>query len=414
MTDTSRFRLFQAYGVELEYMIVDRDNLGVKSVADELLKHKLGQYESDFVNGPITWSNELVLHVIEIKSTQPEQDFVTLGHSFQQNVQTINSILKEWNAMLMPTGAHPFMNPMTQTRLWPHGSNDVYAQYNKIFNCHGHGWSNLQSVHINLPFHGDEEFARLHAAIRVILPLLPGLCASTPILDGRFTGTFDTRLKYYKLNQARIPSITGRVIPEGVFSESEYQSVIYDQIQSDLTPYDPEGILNPTWVNSRGAIARFDRGSIEIRIMDCQESPVADLALARLVVEAVKALAEEKFVSLEQLKQWDTESLAAIYDSAVEGAGDAVIQHQNFLSLFGITSGQATVKEVWLHLQEVLSAAPSTQLDDYASALNHVLSQGTLAQRIVRAIDNNFSHGNVTRVYRQLCECLSKGALFVP
>ena len=40
--------LFEAFGVELEYMIVDKDSLAVKPVADELLKHELGQYGSDF------------------------------------------------------------------------------------------------------------------------------------------------------------------------------------------------------------------------------------------------------------------------------------------------------------------------------------------------------------------------------
>jgi hypothetical protein len=59
----SRIHLFQGYGVELEYMIVDRDTLAVKPIADELLKYELGRYDSDFENGMVTWSNELVLHV---------------------------------------------------------------------------------------------------------------------------------------------------------------------------------------------------------------------------------------------------------------------------------------------------------------------------------------------------------------
>ena len=31
-----------------------------------------------------------------------------------------------------------------------------------------------QSTHLNLPFYDDEEFAKLHAAVRMILPILPG------------------------------------------------------------------------------------------------------------------------------------------------------------------------------------------------------------------------------------------------
>ena len=43
----------------------------------------------------------------------------------------------------------------------------IYDTFDRIFSCKGHGWANLQSMQINLPFRGDEEFARLHAAIRV-------------------------------------------------------------------------------------------------------------------------------------------------------------------------------------------------------------------------------------------------------
>src|SRR4051812_16736131 len=117
-TQAPRLHLFQAYGVELEYMIVDRDTLQVKSIADELLKHELGSYGSDFENGIITWSNELVLHVIELKSTRPELNLNGLDHAFHENVMRNNGILAGSNAMLLPAAAHPWMNPHTETKLW--------------------------------------------------------------------------------------------------------------------------------------------------------------------------------------------------------------------------------------------------------------------------------------------------------
>src|SRR6478735_6727891 len=214
----SRLHLFDAYGIELEYMLVNKDTLAVMPITDELLKHELGKYDSDFENGIVTWSNELVLHVVEIKSTKPEINFNVLESEFVQNIKRINEVLRNWNAMLMPSAAHPFMDPGSETKLWPHDNNDVYDIYNKVFDCKGHGWSNLQSTHLNLPFTGDREFAKLHAAIRLVLPLLPALCASSPIIGGGSTGLLDTRLRYYKTNQEKIKSITGSVIPEPVFS----------------------------------------------------------------------------------------------------------------------------------------------------------------------------------------------------
>ena len=41
--------------------------------------------------------------------------------------------------------------------------------------------------------------------------------------------------------------------------------------------YDPEGILQEEWVNAR-ALPDFDRNTGEIRVIDAQETPFADLA----------------------------------------------------------------------------------------------------------------------------------------
>src|ERR1044071_2607274 len=129
MQQPPRLHLFQCYGIELEYMLVDRTTLEVKPITDELLKQVLGSYGSDYENGIITWSNELVLHVVELKSTKPEANLNGLEHAFAENVKRINIILSKWNTMLMPTAAHPFMNPLTETKLWPHDNNEVYDIY---------------------------------------------------------------------------------------------------------------------------------------------------------------------------------------------------------------------------------------------------------------------------------------------
>ena len=48
-------------------------------------------------------------------------------------------------------------------------------------------------------------------------------------------------------------------------SHAAYERDILQRIYSDLEPLDPEGVLRHEWVNARGAIARFDRGTVEIR-----------------------------------------------------------------------------------------------------------------------------------------------------
>ncbi|MDW8287787.1 MAG: glutamate-cysteine ligase family protein, partial [Flammeovirgaceae bacterium] len=272
------FSLFEAFGVEIEYMIVDKDTLHIRSIADKLIFDTTGSYTSEVHRGELAWSNELVNHVIEIKCAHPASSLIGLQRKFWQNVCEINQRLEKYHAMLLPTGTHPLMYPH-EAELWKHEYNEIYALYDRIFDCRGHGWVNLQSTHLNLPFANDEEFGRLHAAIRILLPIIPALSASTPLLEGKLTNYLDVRLETYRHNQDKIPSITGKVIPEQVFTQQDYEEKIFKPIIRDIRPYDQEGILDRHFLNSRGAIARFDRGAIEIRIIDTQECPKADLAI---------------------------------------------------------------------------------------------------------------------------------------
>lgn len=414
MTQYSRLHLFQGYGVELEYMIVDRDTLEVKSITDELLKHELGEYGSDFENGIVTWSNELVMHVVELKSTKPELDFDALKKAFHENIKRINHILAQWNAMLLPSAAHPFMNPVKETKLWPHDNNEVYAIYNKIFDCSGHGWSNLQSTHLNLPFADPVEFGKLHAAIRLILPLLPALCASSPILSGKAWGYLDTRLTYYKTNQSRIPSITGQIIPEAIFSKADYEELIFEKIKKDIAPFDPEDILDPVWVNSRGAITRFDRGSIEIRIMDVQECPSADLAIVTLVNETLKEFTKEQFLTYKEQIKWEAFPLAELLDKSIKDGPKAIFENVDYLKIFGIHKDSVTAKEIWhVIIKHLVNTGNNTVLQ-WMPELNTILTEGTLSERILKDLNEDFSKVALIKTYKKLGLCLAENKMFIP
>lgn len=408
----NKLGLFDAFGIELEYMIVDIDTLDVKPVADELLKHELGSIGADFENGIITWSNELALHVIEIKSTEPEFNFNTLENGFADNVKRINQILLKWNAMLMPSAAHPLMKPEKELKIWPHDNNEVYTVYNRIFDCRGHGWSNLQSTHLNLPFTNDEEFGKLHAAIRLILPILPALCASSPILEGKPTGLVDTRLKYYKENQQQIPTIAGRIIPEPIFSQKKYESFIYEQIRKDIAPFDPDNILDPIWVNSRGAIARFDRGAIEIRVMDVQECPLADMAIQSLVIAALRGLVAEEIVSYEEQTEASTEVLEGIFNDTMVHGMQTEIFSSEYLSFFGLDDF-TTAGAIWQQIFKKQANTGTPPLSKWGPELSIIFNQGCLSERILKTLNGDFSEDSIKEVYRRLCACLQQDKLYI-
>jgi gamma-glutamyl:cysteine ligase YbdK (ATP-grasp superfamily) len=411
VTEGARLGLFQGFGIEIEYMIVDAASLDVASVADELITRAAGSLSNEIERGDARWSNELVAHVIEFKSNGPLPSLDGAAALFARQVHDANALLARDGRCLLPGGMHPWMDPEREMRLWPHGDDRIYSAFDRIFDCRGHGWSNLQSVHINLPFDGDEEFARLHGAIRAVLPVLPALAASSPIVDGRLTGLMDSRLAVYRRNCARVPSITGRVIPEAVFSRRDYEANILEPMWRDIAPLDPDAVLREEWLNARGAIARFDRMAIEIRVLDVQENPRADLAVVELVVATVRALTQGRWCDPRALRVLAVEPLAQLFDACVTDAERTPLGWARYLDLFDLGSAPVrTAGELWAAValrlagEGCLSASSQQVLDT-------VFSAGCLARRIAAACADG-SRARMHAAYQRLAHCLASGEAF--
>ncbi|CDZ78009.1 carboxylate-amine ligase [Legionella massiliensis] len=405
----SDYSLFSVLGIEIEYMLVDRDSLNIQPKSDLLLKALAGEQTNEVELGEISASNELVMHVLELKNNGPKPPKAPIAEQFQQTIEKLQPLLKQYNLQLLPTGAHPWMDPLTETKRWPHGNMAIYRQYDSIFNCEGHGWANLQSMHVNLPFANDNEFNQLHNAIRLILPLLPALAASTPFLDGQKTGLKDSRLYFYGKNQQRIPSISGNIIPEFIQSEAQYQQEILKPMYEDIKPYDPEGILQYEWLNSRAAIPKFDYKAIEIRILDSQECVQADIAIALAIHAILKHWQTNSHYYLE--KPCDSNRLRAVYDQALKDGLALTVDDAELSAQWQLPKRKMTGAELWSQLIERVSA----DLDNTSQrALEYILSQGNLSERLLRACGNDYSKQTLSRVYRQLSHCLLNNQLFNP
>ena len=408
MTDRT-LGLFEGYGIEIEYMIVDADTLEVRPIADELLKAVAGSYVMEVERGALRWSNELALHLIELKTNGPVPSLEGVEAVFQSGIEEIETVLAPMNARLMPTGMHPWMAP-DELRLWPHEDDVIYHTLHRIFDCRGHGWSNLQSVHVNLPFENDEELGLLHAAIRLVLPILPALAASSPFVDGRASGQLDTRLVVYRNNAERIPSVGGRVIPEPVYSRAEYQELLRT-IYRDLAPHDPDGTLQHEWINARGCIARFDRMTLEIRLLDVQECPRMDLAVVRAATSAIRALAEQTWLDLDELQSFSIDELEPTLRATVTSGERAIVHDTRFLRAFGLPSSPISAGDLWRYLLET-QVAKTPHLGLAMNDLATILEQGCLARRILVAAGRDPSRERLAEVYRRLADCLRYGEVF--
>jgi gamma-glutamyl:cysteine ligase YbdK (ATP-grasp superfamily) len=413
--------LWGGVGVEIEYMIVDSATLDVKPVADRLLAEALGREwarpdePDDVERGTLAWSNELALHVVELKTARPVAGFAGLAPLFQESVEEIRGILGRHGARLMPGGMHPWMDPERELKLWPHENNEIYRAFDRIFGCRGHGWANLQSTHVNLPFRGDQEFARLHDAVRLVLPLVPGLAAASPVVDGALGPALDNRLLAYRENAKRVPSVTGGVVPERVASRAEYRERVLERIYEDMRPWDPEGVLRHEWVNARGAIARFDRGSIEVRVIDAQECVLSDLAVAAAVAAAVRHVAG--IASERGTGEPSDASLRDVLERTVHLGSEAVIADPVYLARLGLEGvrpeerpeapGKLRAREAWRQLAATVLADPD--LGDLHAPLKMVLARGTLAERLARTLGSEPDRERLAGVYGRLCRCVEEG-----
>lgn len=391
------YELFEVVGVELEYMIVDRSHLNVRPLADRVLQAAAGEIVGEIDLGEISWSNELALHVIELKTTQPASSLAPLADAFCDSIANMQVYLRDLDACLLATAMHPWMDPDRELKLWPHDYNPIYEAYNRIFDCRGHGWANLQSVHLNLPFADDNQFGRLHAAIRILLPLLPALAASSPVVASALTGFADNRMRFYRHNSKRIPSLTGQVVPEAVFSRTDYARQIFQVMYQDIAPYDTDKILCHEWLNSRGAIARFERQAIEIRVLDVQEHPASDIAICEAVVAVLKLLVSERWTSYAEQQQVSTQSLAEILSQTIQQAERAEIDSPSLLRQFGLQPAPHTAQSVWQFLIE--------QVADqivHIEPLRRILEHGPLARRIERALLDSANAAPHTQTQKQL------------
>lgn len=89
---------FSGYGIELEYMIVDKDSLAVLPIADTVLDGLAAGRTADSAFG---WSNELVLHLLEVKNLQPSSSLDGLAQGFQAEIARANEMLRDVGARLI-------------------------------------------------------------------------------------------------------------------------------------------------------------------------------------------------------------------------------------------------------------------------------------------------------------------------
>ena len=153
------------------------------------------------------------------------------------------------------------------------------------------------------------------------------------------------------------------------------------------------------------------RNALEIRVIDLQECPRADLAIAAAATAVCRALYDGRWAPLEAQQGIDTEALVAMLLACIRDADRALIEDHRYLGLLGFPHPRCEARELWHHLLEACAADPLLGAE-HRAVLDTILHAGPLARRILAALGDRFDRPRLHAVYRQLCDCLAQGRLF--
>jgi gamma-glutamyl:cysteine ligase YbdK (ATP-grasp superfamily) len=349
----------------------------------------------NFIELPnFTFGKEMQLHVMEIKANQPFKSPGEFEETMHAAVISLSRIVEKYGASLLGTGMHPLMD-LKDTAVWSHYHRKIYREYSKIFNLNQHGWLNIQSFHLNLPYQKEADAIQIHNQLANLCAYLSPISASSPIFEGKNGPDQDNRLQFYKVNQKEVPSVAGNVIPEYASSFSAYKRDVIEHYSMDLAKAGADKtLLHREWVNSRGVIFRFDRSALEVRVMDEQECVKSDVALACFVRAALRGL----IASNAELLRYD--SLVKDFNSVIVDGINAKVSSPN-----GKTARQVC--------QNYFNLANENATEDekkYLWLIKRRIDEGCLSElirsRVLRRAEKTDLHQAIIDVYSTLIKCL--------
>ena len=403
------YRAFEVAGIELEYAVVDRD-LNAVSLVEDAFRALTGRPTSDVDLGRCAFSNEIADHVFELKTPRPTRRLRDAEEALMDGVSRFSAVLRsQFGARLLPTGMHPWLDPR-KAKLWTRSNARIYQTYARLFDVHSHGWMNVHATHLNLPLGTQEEAVAMYNASALLIPYLPALAASSPMYDGELQPAVDNRLAWILEHQARIPESMGALVPEYVESLGDYRKRILGTMYQALDRLPETGVLRHEFFNARGAVFKFSRRSMEVRVLDTQECVKLDIAIAVFVRAALRYLTHRAMAG--KLHFPPHEELVADFREVIrEGTGARVAAPHLGKGFDRSDDGKISVRLV---LRSFLGHARKVvRRDDahYLDLVEGMIESGSLSERIRSHLllsvnaEEQFTEA-ARRVYIELADCL--------
>jgi len=394
------YRTLQVLGPEHEFSVIN-EKLQPLPIVDQVIKDLHGRVTNYANLGQFTLGKELQAHVAEFKANKPFDSPKVFEETMHSAVSRILDLLQNrYGASLLGLGMHPSLK-LDEARVWSHRDRQIYEALGRIFNLTQHGWLNIQSFQLNLPYGNEGEAVRLYNALAEVLPYLPAIASSSPIYESKVGEFLDNRLHFYGINQREIPSITGDIIPEPISSFEEYEKTTIRRYSEDLAKVNaPKCILSKEWLNSRGAVFRFDRRAVEIRIMDEQECVKSDVALSCFTRALLKGILREN--EQQTPHRVLVENLSAVTKDGL----DAKVSHPK----------GSTAREVCRYLLKVAEREASREERQYLWVVKKRIEEGSLSNLILKDVTNKTQRTRpeeaILSVYSALAKCLEENKVY--
>jgi carboxylate-amine ligase len=91
-----------------------------------------------------------------------------------------------------------------------------------------------------------------------------------------------------------------------------------------------------------------------------------------------------------------------------------VVTQAEFLAAFSIQESTMTAIDVWKIVMDKLVKSGNTALEKWTPELSVILNEGTLSDRIIKAMGHDTSEESIKNTYRKLCGCLAQNKMFIP
>lgn len=403
--------LLSAFQLELNLALLGKNSLNALSQVDEVLTLRSGERIRRVQIGEAEWNLGGPRHRLGIRS---RNGFDSLGHAdkvLTSELVQASELAAKVDGRLSGQGMHPWMSA-EEAEYWPHGDVSRELALESIFGEHRHGFANQQALGLGLPFGSDDEFERLWAGLRFVLPLLPAFAASSPFANGACGPARNCRLAARRDYFDTDFDFSCSIVPKHYSCREAVRAELGAPLDEALRTRSLLGHLQAGDVCGDGLLADFHSGLVHIAVLDMQESLQANLGVVALVAALTRTMVWEVDTPLSQQRAWPSARLGDILENSLCEAEEGVIRDTDYLQAFRFPQrGACRTSELLQFLVEE-KLAEDNDLQQQIIPIQTIVHKGSLATRMLRALPEDWDEEALYELYRELVRCQADNEIF--